>query len=251
MERNLNLMHVIILGFAILSLIFLISGFATRGWIIYEMTIATNPGEVPYHDWKQHPEQKANLKFTITFGLWKGKACVMSKCTDLSYSQTAGIIFYDKVAHEFPWTRYKVVGTFSLILGILSMLFTLAHVRTNNCPSGVVTLITWTSTGGLFFYLVGKFAKVTENMNSEFSVFYYKYANANIDTDTPYSVVLIGLGCIAAFTTAFMVLVNVICCGQGKSRRVLLFGRTAAAMTAMSGTAAPTATTSATSILRF
>lgn len=105
--------------------------------------------------------------------------------------------------------------------------------------------------GGLFFYLVGKFAKVTENMNSEFSAFYYKYANANIDTDTPYSVVLIGLGCIAAFTTAFMVLVNVICCGQGKSRRVLLFGRTAAAMTAMSGTAAPTATTSATSILRF
>lgn len=96
MERNLNLMHVIILGFAILSLIFLISGFATRGWIIYEMTIVTNPGEVPYHDWQQHPEQKANLKFSITFGLWKGKACVMSKCTDLSYSQTAGIIFYDK-----------------------------------------------------------------------------------------------------------------------------------------------------------
>lgn len=89
-------MHVIILGFAILSLIFLISGFATRGWIIYEMTIATTPGEVPYHDWQQHPEHKANLKFSITFGLWKGKACVMSKCTDLSYSQTAGIIFYDK-----------------------------------------------------------------------------------------------------------------------------------------------------------
>lgn len=96
MDRGLNLMHVIILGFAILSLIFLISGFATRGWIIYEMTIATTPGEVPYHDWQQHPEHKANLKFSITFGLWKGKACVMSKCTDLSYSQTAGIIFYDK-----------------------------------------------------------------------------------------------------------------------------------------------------------
>lgn len=96
MDRGLNLMHVIILGFAILSLIFLISGFATRGWIIYEMTIATTPGEVPYHDWQQHPEHKANLKISITFGLWKGKACVMSKCTDLSYSQTAGIIFYDK-----------------------------------------------------------------------------------------------------------------------------------------------------------
>lgn len=57
------------------------------------------------------------------------------------------ILAFVAVAHEFPWTRYKVVGTFSLILGILSMLFTLAHVRTNNCPSGVVTLITWTSTG--------------------------------------------------------------------------------------------------------
>lgn len=99
--------------------------------------------------------------------------------------------------------------------------------------------------------MVGKFAKVTENMNSEFTVFHYKYADANIDTDTPYSVVLIGLGCLAAFTTAFMVLVNVICCGQGKSRRVLRFGRTAATMSALSGTAAPTTTTSATSILRF
>lgn len=105
--------------------------------------------------------------------------------------------------------------------------------------------------GGLFFYMVGKFAKLTENMNSEFTVFHYKYADANIDTDTPYSVVLIGLGCLAAFTTAFMVLVNVICCGQGKSRRVLRFGRTAATMSALSGTAAPTTTTSATSILRF
>lgn len=58
------------------------------------------------------------------------------------------------VAHEFPWTRYKVVGTFSLILGILSMFFTLAHVRTNNCPSGVVTLITWTSTGACKIYVI-------------------------------------------------------------------------------------------------
>lgn len=67
--------------------------------------------------------------------------------------------------------------------------------------------------GGLFFYMVGKFVKVMENMNLEFMVFYYKYVDVNIDMDIFYLVVLIGLGCFVVFIIVFMVFVNVICCG--------------------------------------
>lgn len=51
------------------------------------------------------------------------------------------------VVDGFPWTRYQAVGTFALIMGILSFFFTLAHVRTNNCPSGFVSLSCWIITG--------------------------------------------------------------------------------------------------------
>lgn len=76
---------IFVLAFGILALIFLISGFATRGWIIYEMTINDS-------DFLELPQ----VTLKVTFGLWKGEMCVKSQCSEYSFSKTSGMIVYDK-----------------------------------------------------------------------------------------------------------------------------------------------------------